>query len=167
MLVMHRGAPTQPLRPLRSPYASPTQPLRLLRCPYPGPTPHSPSLRSQCHTQNHTVYGSRTVLLSGCIWLYIETPPHSATRPLTAPHATAPVQWCRTFNRKYLLSRALSGFQVWIWRFPKGLPTSSLHILQVSEAESQRITSCARLSASTHMNGAAGGVDDDRSTTVQ
>ena len=34
------------------------------------------------------------------------------------------------------------------WRdVPKGLPTSSLHILQVSEAESQRITSYACLSA--------------------
>ena len=47
-----------------------------------------------------------------------------------------------------LLSRALSGFQEWIWGFPKGLPTTSLQFLQVSEAESQSVMSCERFQVS-------------------
>ena len=43
-----------------------------------------------------------------------------------------------------LIFSSLEHFQALsrVERFPKGLPTTSLHFLQVSEAESQSITSC-------------------------
>ena len=47
-------------------------------------------------------------------------------------------------EHKSLIFSSLEHFQALsrVERFPKGLPTTSLHFLQVSEAESQSITSC-------------------------